>query len=58
MAVLALVSAAALAACVGSSTPKTGSAVPGVYGSLPPAATGAQHAGTERSGTQRSGGRA
>src|SRR5208283_4520360 len=45
-AVLALVSAAALAACVGSSTPKTGSAVPGVYGSLPPAATGAQHAGT------------
>jgi peptide/nickel transport system substrate-binding protein len=35
---LALVSAAALAACGGSSTPKTGWAVPGVYGSLPPAA--------------------
>src|ERR1700689_3952271 len=46
MAVLALVSAAALTACVGSSTPKTGSAVPGVYGSPPPAPTGAQHAGT------------
>ena len=43
--VLALLSATLLTACV-SSTPRTAPAVPGVYGSLPAAAAGAQHAGT------------
>jgi len=46
MAALALVGATVLTACVSSSTPKTGSAVPGVYGSLPAPAPGVQYAGT------------
>jgi peptide/nickel transport system substrate-binding protein len=46
-AVLALVGATALAACGKSNTgATTGSAVSGVFGTVPTAATGAQHAGT------------
>ena len=47
MAVLAVAGATALAACGSSGTSSsTGSAASGVYGSVPPAATGTQYAGT------------
>jgi peptide/nickel transport system substrate-binding protein len=46
VAALALTAAAALAGCVSSGTTTTGSAIPGIYGSVPAAAAGAQHAGT------------
>lgn len=46
MAALALVCATVLAACTSGGTTTTGSAVPGVYGSVPAPAAGAQHAGT------------
>ncbi len=46
MAALALVSATVLAACTSGSPTTAGSAVPGVYGSVPTPATGAEQAGT------------
>ena len=46
MAALGLVCATVLAACTSGGTTTTGSAVPGVYGSVPAPAAGAQHAGT------------
>jgi peptide/nickel transport system substrate-binding protein len=46
MAALALVCATVLAACTSGGTTTTGSAVPGVYGSVPAPAAGAQQAGT------------
>ena len=46
LAALALVGATVLAACTSGGTTTTGSAVPGVYGSVPVRAAGAQQAGT------------
>jgi peptide/nickel transport system substrate-binding protein len=46
MAALALVGATVLAACTGGSPATTGSALPGVYGSVPTPATGAEQSGT------------